>query len=123
MVVDDEKDVTITYTQILQDDGFIVEAYNNPFEALEKFRESPEETYDMLLLDMMMPGMNGLELYQEIQKSNKKVPKICFATSYESFYNLLKQSFPEMDEKCFIRTPVSPRDLLTKLKQELQKTI
>jgi two-component system catabolic regulation response regulator CreB/two-component system response regulator ChvI len=123
MVVDDDKDTTIAYKEILQDNGFIVDVYINPFEALDKFTESQEETYDIVLIDMDMPGMNGLELYQEIQKSDKKVPKICFVTGYESFYNLLKQSFPEMEEKCFIRKPVTQRDLVTKLKQELTKTI
>jgi CheY-like chemotaxis protein len=123
MVVDDNEDITIAYTQMLQDNGFIVEAYNNPFEALQKFRESPEETYDIVLIDMNMPGMNGLELYENIQKSEKKVPKILFVTAYETFHNLLKESYPEIEEKNFIRKPVLARDLIIKLKQELQKTI
>jgi CheY-like chemotaxis protein len=123
MVVDDKEDITITYTQMLQDNGFIVEAYNNPFEALQKFRESPEKTYDIVLIDMNMPGMNGLELYENIQKSDKKVPKILFVTAYETFHNLLKESYPEIEEKNFIRKPVLARDLIIKLKQELQKTI
>jgi CheY-like chemotaxis protein len=122
MVVDDEKDITMTYTQYLQAGGFIVEAYNSPYEALQIFRESPEDTYDILLIDINMPGMDGIGLYDEIQKSNKKVPKIFFVTAYETFHNLLKGSYPEMEETNFIRKPVTQRDLLTKLKQELQKT-
>ena len=123
MVVDDDKDITITYPQILQNYGFIVDAFDNPFEALQKFRESPEETYDILLIDMSMPGMYGLELYQNIQNSNKIVPIIIFITGYESFYNLLKQSFPEMIENRFIRKPVDDYHLVNKLKQELQSYI
>lgn len=123
MVVDDNKDITTTYIHYLQEqDEFKVkaEAYNSPYEALQKFRESPEETYDILLIDIDMPGMDGIGLYKEIQNSNKKVPKILFVTAYETFHNLLKQSYPEMEEKNFIRKPLTQRDLLTKLKQELQ---
>lgn len=123
MVVDDEEDITIAYKHILQNNGFIVDVFNNPFEALDKFRESPEEYYDILLIDMKMPGMSGVELYQNIRNFNKKVPKICFATGYESLYNLLKQSFPEINEKCFIRKPVDEDELVTILKQELQKSL
>lgn len=124
MVVDDNKDITTTYTQYLKDDReFKVETYNSPYEALQKFRESPEDTYDILLIDMDLPGMNGLDLYKEIQKSNKKVPKILFVTAYEAFHNLLKQSYPDIAETNFIRKPVTQRDLLTKLKQELQKLV
>jgi two-component system response regulator HydG/two-component system response regulator AtoC len=122
MVVDDQKDITTTFTHILEADGFIVETYNNPFEALNKFRESPNETYSIILIDMKMPGMEGLELYENMQKSDKKMPKIIFMTAYETFYNLLKQSFPEMEEKNFIKKPVMPRDLIIKLRRELQKT-
>jgi CheY-like chemotaxis protein len=123
MVVDDQKDITITFTHILKAEGFIVETYNNPFEALKKFRESPNKTYSIILIDMEMPGMKGLELYENMQKSDKKMPKIIFMTAYETFHNLLKQSFPEMEEKSFIRKPIMPRDLVTKLKRELQKTV
>lgn len=121
MVVDDEEDFTTTFKHILQNNGFIVEVFNNPFEALEKFRKSPEKTYDILLLDMMMPGMNGGELYDNIRRSNKTMPRICFVTGHQSFYNIIKQSYPEISEKCFIRKPVDSLELITTLKQELQK--
>ncbi len=42
MVVDDQQDITITYKHILQNTGFIVDVFNNPFEALETFRERPQ---------------------------------------------------------------------------------
>jgi CheY-like chemotaxis protein len=123
MVVDDEQDITITYKQYLQEGGFIAEAYDNPFEALQKFTESPEETYDILLIDMSMPRLSGFELYQNIQNTNKIVPIIIFITGYETFYNLLQQSFPEMIENRFIRKPVNGYDLVKKLNQELRSYI
>lgn len=123
MIVDDEEDITTTYKLILQNNGFEeVDVFNNPFEALEQFRKSPEGYYDILLIDMRMPGMNGVELYRELKTSNKKLSHICFISAHSEFYNLLKQSFPEINEKCFIRKPIDEYELVTAMKQELQKS-
>ena len=123
MVVDDEKENTITYKHILQNNGFIVDDFTNPFEALEKFRGNVDETYDILLIDMVMPGMNGGELYDKIKNSCKKMPIICFISAHEQYYNMLKQSHPEIEGKCFIRKPVDDNELVTILKQALQKRL
>jgi FixJ family two-component response regulator len=124
MLIDDEEDITTAYKFILQNNGFKdVDVFNNPFEALEQFRKSPEEYYDILLIDMVMPGMNGGELYDKIKSFCKKMPIICFITGHDQYYNMLKQSFPEIEGKCFIRKPIDNNELITILKQELQKTI
>ncbi len=70
--------------------------------------------YDLAILDVKMPGMNGFGLYQEIKNLNDKV-KICFLTAasevyYEAFGKL---AFPNTDEKCIIRKPVE-NELLIK---------
>jgi two-component SAPR family response regulator len=56
------------------------------------------------ILDVKMPVMNGLELYQEIRKLNDKV-KICFLTAASDLYyeDFGKQAFPNVDENCIIR--------------------
>ena len=123
MVVDDDIDITSFYKEELENQAFIVEGYNNPFEALQKFRESPEDTYDILLIDIKLPGMSGFELYEEIKKSNKMVPIIFFITAYGFFHKMLEESFPEMAAKKFIQKPITPSDLVTILRQELQSYI
>jgi CheY-like chemotaxis protein len=66
LLVDDEPDITETFSLALEDSGlYEVDTYNNPIVALSQFRSN---FYDLALLDIRMPGMNGYELYNGIQK-------------------------------------------------------
>ena len=121
MVVDDDVDLDETYKLILEDIGFNVETFNNPFEALECFRQKPENTFDLMLIDMVMPGMNGAELYREMMNSNKKMPNVCFITGLPTYYDILKDSFPEIKVRCFIRKPIDKNELIIHVKQEMNK--
>jgi DNA-binding response OmpR family regulator len=82
LLVDDEYDITITFKAILQDAGFIVDAYEDPLIALSNFNSS----YDLVILYIKMPKMNGFKLYSEMQKIDDKV-KVCFITASEIYYN------------------------------------
>src|SRR5438105_4177036 len=81
LVVDDEPDITLAFSMGLEDSGFVVDAFNDPLLALEAFEER-KKSYDLALLDIKMPKMNGFELYKEIRKANDKV-KVCFATAFD----------------------------------------
>jgi two-component system catabolic regulation response regulator CreB/two-component system response regulator ChvI len=65
LLVDDEVDITMVYTMGLQDNGFKVDAFNDPLQALSGFKSG---IYSLVLIDYKMPKMNGFELYQEIRK-------------------------------------------------------
>jgi CheY-like chemotaxis protein len=77
---------------------------------LENFRPG---LYDLLLIDIAMPKMNGFELYDKIRELDKKV-KISFVTASEMFYEeIRKEAFPEFDTTiCFIRKPIENPDSL-----------
>lgn len=83
------------------DGGFKVDAFTNSLIALQNFKTG---LYDFAILDVKMPVMNGLELYQEIRKLDDKV-KICFLTAASDLYyeDFGKQAFPNVDENCIIR--------------------
>src|SRR5947207_109310 len=81
-VVDDEADTSLTLTTVLEDNGFEVHAFNDPLLGLENFRK---DLYDLLILDIKMDKMNGLELYREIKKIDNKV-RICFLTASQLDY-------------------------------------
>jgi CheY-like chemotaxis protein len=114
LVVDDEHDINLTLKFVLEESGFKVDSFANPLIALQNFKTG---LYDLAILDVKMPGMNGFGLYQEIKKLDDKV-KICFLTAasdvyYEAFG---KQAFPNIDEKCIIRKPVENEFLIKQIK-------
>jgi YesN/AraC family two-component response regulator len=82
LVVDDEHDTCLTLTNVLEDNRVVVDAFDDPRLALENFRK---DLYDLLILDIKMEKMNGLELYKEIKKIDNKV-KVCFLTAGQFNY-------------------------------------
>jgi two-component system, OmpR family, response regulator ChvI len=131
LIVDDDTDITLTFKTGLEDKGFEVDVFNDPLEVLSKFREKKNGSggdsggifssmYDLLLLDVRMPNMNGFELYREIKKIDDKI-KVCFITAYEVFYEKLKEDFPAINVGCFIKKPVDINELLSRINKELKE--
>jgi two-component system, OmpR family, response regulator ChvI len=115
MAVDDEADITFTLKKELEQSGFSLEVFNDPIAALSNFKP---DYYDLILLDVHMPQMNGLELYQEINKKDKNV-KACFVTAYELYYESLKKEFPKLKVGCFISKPFDMNYLVKRINVEL----
>jgi DNA-binding response OmpR family regulator len=122
MLVDDNADIIRTFKEGLEDNGFKVDAFHNPLEALTRFKISDERTYDLLLIDIKYDELDfdGFDLYQELRKSGKKLPPVCFITAFQEYYDRVKQLSPEINVKCFIKKPIQMIDLIARLKQELQ---
>ena len=89
--------------------------FADPKEALTSFKAG---VYNLLLLDIRMPDINGFELYEELKKIDDK-PRVCFITAYDLYYEALKKDFPELDVGCFIKKPISIEDLATRIRKEL----
>lgn len=115
LVVDDEPDISSSIKRGLERNGFQVDAYTDPEKALSEFKPG---MYDLLLVDIRMPKLNGFELYREIKKKNDQ-SKICFFTAFEVYYEEFKKVFPTLDVKCFIRKPITISDLVAHINTEL----
>jgi DNA-binding response OmpR family regulator len=116
LVVDDERDIASVIKKGLKSNGFEVDSYNDPTLALEEFRA---DVYDILVIDIKMPKMNGFELYKKIKEIDNKV-KVCFLTAIEYYNDEFRMAFPKLTLKCFADKPISI-DLLAKIiKQELE---
>ncbi len=115
MAVDDEADITLTLKLVLEESGFLVDIFNDPKIALFNFKP---DYYDLILIDVKMPQMNGFELYQEIRKKDKNV-KACFVTAYESYYESLKKEFLKLNVGCLISIPIDMDDLVKMIDKEL----
>ena len=118
MLVEDEDDIILLFKMILESDvGLKVDSFTDPFSALNNFRPG---LYDLILIDIALPKMNGFELYKKIRKLDNKV-KICFLTAGEMYYEEVRnQVFPELEANCFIRKPITNEDLIQKVKDILK---
>jgi CheY-like chemotaxis protein len=117
LVVDDEPDNASIFTMSLEDGGFEVDTYTNPLLALSIFKAGSKK-YDLLILDIKMPDMNGFELYEEIRKIDNKV-KAYFLTAFgegytEEFGKRFTLSSPNVS---FIRKPIRLDDLVKKVNE------
>lgn len=112
MIVDDEPDITTIFKIGLENNQFIVTTFNDPLEAFSRFKPG---LYDLLILDIRMPGMNGFQLYQKIRSIDNEV-KVCFLTAFEEARGEFKSSFPFLEEvKCYLKKPITVRDLIKHL--------
>ena len=116
LVIDHEKDNASVFSIALEDTGlYEVNSFTNPITALSSFKPN---TYDLAILDIKMPKMNGFELYQEIEKIDKKT-KVCFITAFEVYYHALREIFPTLEVGCFIRKPIEIDDLVKRINAEI----
>jgi CheY-like chemotaxis protein len=118
LVVDDEPDNASIFTMCLEDAGYKVDAFTDPLSALSALKEDKRTKYDLLILDIKMPDMNGFKLYEQMKKIDNKV-KVCFLTAYgEGYTEEFKRMFPSSSlGVSFIRKPIRVDDLVKKVKE------
>lgn len=119
LIVDDEPDITFTLSSILEENGFEVVSFNNPLLALRSFKP---RYYELVILDIRMPKMDGFELYREIKRKDKGV-KVCFLTAVSEFIEYeqyKKETYPKTGERYFIAKPVSNDELIRRVKEMLR---
>ena len=116
LIVDDDLDISNLYKLSLERDGFVVDAFNDPSLALSDYKVG---TYDLLLIDIRMPQMNGFELYQKPKNMGDK-PRVCFITAFEEFNKQFRELFPDLKEEVsFLRKPIELHYLTRVVKSEL----
>jgi DNA-binding response OmpR family regulator len=109
LAVDDEPDLTRLCSLALEHHGFKVDTFNDSEEALSNFKP---DYYDLVILDIKMPKMDGFELYNELKKKDNDV-KVCFLTASELYYEeFRKKEYHALDKNLFIRKPIDNEDLL-----------
>src|SRR5215469_18701762 len=123
LIVDDDSDVTATFKAAIEDSNNVkdakkrIEVYtaNDPVLALTEFKPN---FYDLLLVDINMPRMNGFQLCEKIFAIDINV-KVCFMSSDEINLEALREIYPALSLGCFIRKPVSVDYLLKRIRSEL----
>jgi CheY-like chemotaxis protein len=109
LVVDDEYDICMVYQMVLEDAGYQCISYTDPIKALQEFRPN---YYDLILLDIKMPVLNGFELCKKIIELDKTV-HIIFITASEAYYEQFRsQHYPELRKINYIQKPVRNEELI-----------
>jgi|SRR6185295_3026229 DNA-binding NtrC family response regulator len=118
-IVDDEIDVTELFQDALCDniDGITVVAFNDPIIALEHFTEN-RENYALVISDLRMPNLNGLELLKKIKKLNEKV-RTLLISAYDIENDVVFQHYVELGIiDSFIPKPITINRLCQKVRDE-----
>jgi two-component system, OmpR family, response regulator ChvI len=111
LIVDDEQDINTTLKILLSINGFEVDNYSDPEMALKDFKSN---VYDLLILDLKMPKLDGFQLYEEIKKRDANA-KVCFLTAGELYSNGSRGT--NHDPSCFIRKPVENDELIRRINE------
>jgi DNA-binding response OmpR family regulator len=118
LAIDDEPDLTMSCKMALEHYGFEVNTFNDPKEALSNYKPG---YYDLVILDIKMPEMDGFELYHEIKKKDANA-KVCFLTASELYYDeFRKKEYYALDKGLFIRKPIDNDELVSEIQKMIEK--
>ena len=111
LIVDDEKDIVAILSRGLERNGFEVDGFIDPEKALANFKK---ERYDLVILDIKMPNMNGFELSRELAKIDEDA-KIGFMSAFEINLDEARVVFPTLKALFFIRKPISLQKMVQQI--------
>jgi len=115
LLVEDEDDITTVLNMVLEEGGYEVDSFSDPVLALKNFRTS---SYDLVILDIKMPEMDGFELRRQIKKIDNAV-KVCFLTASELYYEEFRKELGlgelTLDKDRFLRKPIPNGDLIKEI--------
>jgi DNA-binding response OmpR family regulator len=120
LVVDDEPDITFTLQAGLEDGGFDVDAFIHPELALSSFKLG---LYDLVLIDIMMPEMDGFALYERLKTVDPDV-KVCFLTASEMYREEIREEMEHstLNKDLFLQKPISTDDLIKEINKKINST-
>jgi two-component system cell cycle sensor histidine kinase/response regulator CckA len=120
LVVDDDSDIVQVLKLGLLKNRFLVEAFTNPDEALQSFK-SNSESYCLMLSDIRMPGLSGMQLARKVKEVNPNV-KVVLMTAFEIRDSEFSKVFPSTSVDGFVQKPISIKDLTNKILSLIDKT-
>lgn len=113
MIVDDEPDVLLTYESFLSNAGFNVSTFEEPYKALAEYTSNPR-LYDLIILDIRMENLNGLQLYQ-CMKAINPASKLIFASALDAAKELTS-ILPDVQSQDIIKKPVDRENFIKTVK-------
>jgi CheY-like chemotaxis protein len=117
LVVNDEPDVTTMLKMTLERVGLRVDTFNDPVLALKSYKP---HLYDLVILDVVMPVVDGLELYTQLRRKDSGI-NICFLTASSEPYReeLLKEKYNQLSRDLFLEMPLPTSELIREVKKRI----
>ena len=115
MLIDDDPDISLVFGDQLRSAGIIVDSFTNSEDALKHFIKSHYCSYDLIVTDIRMPGLNGFELYRQLKAYEPNI-KFLFITALDVSREIISL-LPELEISQFIIKPVDPITLVSSVKQ------
>ena len=113
LIIDDDSDIVQVLKIGLLQNGFLVEAFTNPQEALQSFK-SDAGSYCLVLSDIRMPGISGIQLSKKVKEVNPNVKDVLM-TAFEIRDNEFSKVFPSTQVDGFVQKPIGIKDLTDKI--------
>jgi CheY-like chemotaxis protein/predicted transcriptional regulator len=121
MLVEDEEDVLMGFKSVLQSRGYNVDAFTSSYEALKHFIELDRPYYHLVIADIRMRGMNGIQLYQKLKSIDNDV-RIVFITALDAAEELLS-ILPNLRPSQILRKPINNKDFMNVIDRALCKGV
>ena len=118
LLIDDEEDILYTFKQGLSSEGYNVEAFEDPVEAFAHFVNVNPSHYNLAILDIRMPGINGLQLYYRLKAINRNI-KILFVSALDAVPELVSILPDVKTTNDIIKKPVALDDFIRAVKTAL----
>jgi CheY-like chemotaxis protein len=120
MLVDDEPDILTIFKSYLTSEGYNVEAFSDSYVALQSFATSEPHHYDLLVLDIRMPSINGLQLYQRLKAVDPYI-KVVFLSALEATDELVS-ILDGVKTADVVRKPIDKKHFIQKIKSTIESS-
>ena len=115
LIIEDEKDLVKGLILNLSDEGYQIET---AYDGIEGFRKAMEEDIDLIILDIMLPGKNGLDLCKELRQNGNFTPIIMLTAKCEEIDKVVGLEIGADD---YMAKPFSIRELIARIKVQLRR--
>ncbi|HET6590140.1 MAG TPA: response regulator [Candidatus Nitrosocosmicus sp.] len=119
LIVDDDEDILYSYSHLLKANGYKVNVYSNPIQALKHLAEISPHGYDLAILDIRMPDINGIKLFYWLKAMDPHM-NILFVTALD-VVNEFITALPGIDTNDIIKKPLSNAEFLSNVGDKLSK--
>ncbi|CAN5846085.1 hypothetical protein BH23THE1_BH23THE1_16150 [soil metagenome] len=119
LLIDDDEDILYTYRSLLKKEGYQLHSYSNPIEALKNLAKKNSHNYDLVVMDIRMPGISGIKLFYRFKAIDPYL-NILFVTALDLVGELM-EALPEIKMTEIMRKPVSGEQFVSIIKKKLSK--